>query len=77
MFNMLRARDQMRGLPSILFFFGNKFNQFNNTRAQMLDSLYHMPLKSLKNHILGMKTPKFCHLYETLQWRSLRNVTNM
>ena len=32
----------MRGLPSILSLFRNEFNKFNNTRAQMLDSIYHM-----------------------------------
>ena len=32
----------MRGLPSIISFFRNKFNKFNNTRARMLDSIYHM-----------------------------------
>ena len=32
----------MRGLPSILSLFLNEFNKFNNTRAQMLDSIYHM-----------------------------------
>ena len=31
----------MRGLPSILSLFRNNFNKFNNTRAQMLDSIYH------------------------------------
>ena len=40
-------RDKMRGLPSILSLFGNKFNKFNNTRAQMLDSIYHMTLRLL------------------------------
>ena len=30
--------------------------------AQMLDSIYHMTLKLLKNHILGVKTSRFCHL---------------
>ena len=38
----LRKRDKMRGLPSILSFFRNEFNKFNNTRARMLDSIYHM-----------------------------------
>ena len=28
--------------PSILSLFHNNFNQFNNTGAQMLDSIYHM-----------------------------------
>ena len=32
----------MRGLPSILSPFRNEFNTFNNTRARMLDSIYHM-----------------------------------
>ena len=32
----------MRGLLSILSLFRNKFNKFNNTRARMLDSIYHM-----------------------------------
>ena len=40
--NKLGKRDKMRGLPSILSLFGNKFNKFNNTRARMLYSVYHM-----------------------------------
>ena len=40
--NELGKRDKMRGLPSILSLFRNEFNKFNNTRAQMLDSIYHM-----------------------------------
>ena len=35
----------MQGLPSILSFFRNKFNKFNNTGARMLDSFYHMTFK--------------------------------
>ena len=35
--NKLGKRDKMRGLPSILSLFRNEF-----TRAQMLDSIYHM-----------------------------------
>ena len=42
--NELRKRDKMRGLPSILSLFLNKFNKFNNTRARKLDSIYHMTL---------------------------------
>ena len=37
----------MRGLPSILPIFLNKFNKFNNTGAQMLDSIYYITLKQL------------------------------
>ena len=40
--NKLGKRDKMRGLPSILSLFRNEFNKFNNTRARMLDSIYHM-----------------------------------
>ena len=40
-------RDKMRGLLSILSLFRNKFNKFNNTRARMLDSIYHMTLRLL------------------------------
>ena len=40
----------MRGLPSILSFFRNEFNKFNNTRARMLDSIYHMT-NTLKSHV--------------------------
>ena len=47
--NKLGKRDKMRGLPSILSLFCNEFNKFNNTRARMLDSIYHMT-NSLKSH---------------------------
>ena len=40
--NELGKRDKMRGLPSILSLFRSEFNKFNNTRAGMLDSIYHM-----------------------------------
>ena len=42
--NELGKRDELRGLQSILFLFRNEFNKFNNTRARMLDSIYHMKL---------------------------------
>ena len=38
--NELGKRDKMRG---------NEFNKFNNTRARMLDSIYHMT-NTLKSH---------------------------
>ena len=41
--NKLGKRDKIRGLPSILSLFPNKFNnKFNNIGARMLDSSYHM-----------------------------------
>ena len=41
-FYELRKRDKMRGLPRILSLFRNDFNKFNNTGAELLDSIYHM-----------------------------------
>ena len=38
-------RDKMRGLTSTLSLFPNEFNKFNNTRARMLDSIYHLTLR--------------------------------
>ena len=54
--NELGKRDKVRGLPSILSLFRNEFNKFNNTRAQMLDSIYHMT----NTLISGVKTLLFC-----------------
>ena len=47
--NELGKRYKMRGLPSNLSLFRNEFNKFNNTRAGMLDSIYHMT-NTLKYH---------------------------
>ena len=33
LYNELRKRDKMQGLPSILSLFFDEFNKFNNTRA--------------------------------------------
>ena len=57
--NELGKIDKMRGLPSILSLFRNEFNKFNNTRARMLDSIYHMT-NSLKFHF-WRKNVLFCH----------------
>ena len=45
--NKLGKRDKMRGLSSILSLYRSEFNKFNNTIAQMLDSIYHMTLRFL------------------------------
>ena len=45
--NELGKRDKMRSLSNILSLFRNEFNGFNNTRARMLDSIYHMTLRLL------------------------------
>ena len=54
--------DKMRGMSSILLFFRNEFNKFNKTGGRMLDFIYHMTLKLIKNRIFGVKTSRFCHL---------------
>ena len=62
-FKELGKRDKMRGLPSILSLFRDVFNKFNNTGARMLDSIYHITLKLIKNRIFGLKTSIICHLF--------------
>ena len=64
--NELRKSDKMRGLPSFLTLFRNMFNKFNNTRAQMLDSIYHMTLKLLKIAFLEYIRQDFVTFYTTL-----------
>ena len=60
----------MRGLPSILSFFRNEFNKFNNTRARMLDSIYHMTLRLFEISLLPLKRYNFVIMYATLFWTS-------
>ena len=50
--NQFGKRDKMQGLPSILSLFHIEFNIFNNTRARILDSIYHMTLMP-RSHIHG------------------------
>ena len=45
--NELGKRYKVRGLSSILSLLRYEFDKFNNTRARMLDSIYHMTLTLL------------------------------
>ena len=45
--NELEKSDKMRGLPRIVSLSRCEFNKFNNTRARMLDSIYHMTYRLL------------------------------
>ena len=63
--NELGERDKMRGLPSILSLFCNEFNKFNNLGARVIDSIYHMTLKILKNYIFAVKTSRFSLILRT------------
>ena len=62
--NELGKRDKILGLLSILSLFHKKFNKFNNTRARMLDSIYHMT-NTLKSHFWHKNI-----MYATLLWTS-------
>ena len=75
--NKLRKRDKMQGLLSFLSLFRNEFNKFNNTGVRMLDSIFHMTLKLLKNHIFGMKTSRFCHLLRNVIMEIITLCTNL
>ena len=60
----------MRGLSSILSLFRNEFNKFDNARARMLDSIYHMT-NTLKSHFWRKKNCyNFVSMYATLLWTS-------
>ena len=78
LFNELRESHKMQGLPSISSLLRNEFNKFNNTTARMLDSIYHMKLKLLKNQIFGVKNikilPCFTQLYNGHHYVTLLNL---
>ena len=50
----------------MLSLFRNEFNIFNNRRARMLDSIYHMTLRLLRNLISAAKRYNFVIMYATL-----------
>ena len=70
--NELGKRDKMRGLPSILSLFRNKFNKFNNTGARFSSS---QDINLLTNRIFGEKISRLYHLLHNVIMESLRNVT--
>ena len=45
--NELGEEIKCEACRAFYLFFRNEFNKFNNTRARMLDSIYHMALRSL------------------------------
>ena len=50
--NELGKRDKMQGLSSVLSLFRNEFNKFNNTRARMLDSIYHIKSHFCRKNVI-------------------------
>ena len=76
--NELGKRDKMLGLPSIKSHFRNEFNKFNNTRARMLDSIYHMinTLKSdfwRKNVIILSLCTQRCYGHHNVSRKSINH----
>ena len=67
--NELGKRDKMQGLPSILSLFRYKFNKLNNTRALIVDSIYHMT-NTLKSDFWCKNVIIFFIMYATLSWTS-------
>ena len=49
----MKKKLYSQALPCIISF-SNKLNKINNTGAKMLDSTYHLTLKLLENHVLGV-----------------------
>ena len=79
--NEFGKRDKMRGLPSILSLFRNEFNKFNNTRARMLDYIYHMT-NTLKSHfwrknVLNLTLwPQRCYGRHNVSRKSINHYSN-
>ena len=67
--NKLGKRDKMRGLPSILSLFRNKFNKFNNTRATNVRFCLSYD-KYFEISSLAQKRYNFVIMYATLLWTS-------
>ena len=65
--NELKKRNKMRGLLSFLSLFLNDFYKFSNTRARILDSIYHMALNSFKTPF-DVKMHVFVIFHVTLKW---------
>ena len=70
----------MTVLPSILSVFCNEFDKFNNAGAGMIDFIYHMTLKLLKNHIFGLKSQEFatsCNIMDTNTYCYMTTIKNL
>ena len=63
--NKMEKGNKMWGLPSIPSLFYSKL-KFNNTGAQMFDSIYHMTLKLQKMYFFAWKCQYFAIFSATL-----------
>ena len=61
----------MRGVSSILSRLRNELNEFNKTRARVLDSILSFDIKvTLKSHLCRKNRYNFAIMYVTLLWTS-------
>ena len=76
--NELGKRDKMRGLPSILSLFRNKFNKLNNYKSMNVRFYLSSDIKiTLKSHFYRKKRYNFVIMYATLLWTSKRFPKNL
>ena len=64
--NDLRKKDKFAACQTFYLFFATSLIKFNNTGALMLDSIYHVVFKLIKNRVFGVKREDFVIFYATL-----------
>ena len=64
--NELRKKDKFVACQTFYLFFATSLIKFINIGARMLDSVYHVVLKLIKNRIFGVKREDFVIFYATL-----------
>ena len=72
--NEYGKKIRCEALPSMLSVFPDEFNKFNNTRARMQDSIYHMTLKLHFISKFWTKMARFRH-YKTRRFYARQRVT--
>ena len=75
--NKLGKREKNVKLAKLLSRFCNDFKRFNDTGARMLDSIYYMTLKLLKNCFFGVKTSQICILFAKSYGRHYVSLLNL
>ena len=72
--NVLRKRDKLRGLVSMLSLW-QRLNKLNTTRARMFDSIYHMTLLLKKKTHLRHENVKILQRPERRKIKTLKDLT--
>ena len=76
--NELEEKIRCEALPSILLISPNKFNKFNNTGAQMQDSILSYNVKITYNSQFSHENVNLSPLENvTFLWTSMHNVGNL